>query len=147
MQQLCFDAVTDWWSGCMLEANTTAAPNTLPDRRNTMTTTDENDACILKLLYFPTVPDTFTQHCAFLKIKLLTFVYQLPPSLGPVSQLLWVGSLDFGTLLDAVHHVITEPMTIVNPFHCSFVVPNLKTNIAPLHYIHCYVSGRHITTC
>lgn len=55
----------------------------------------------------------------------LAFVYQLSPSLGPLGQLLCVGFLDFGTLLDAVHQVIAEPVTIVNPFNCTLVVSNL----------------------
>lgn len=59
-------------------------------------------------------------------VRLLTFVYQLSPPLGPLSQLLCIGFLDFGTLLDAVHQVIAEPVTIINPFHCTFVVPNLE---------------------
>lgn len=58
-----------------------------------------------------------------------TSVYQLSPSLGPLSQLLCVGFLDFGTLLDAVHQFIAESVTIVNPFHCTLVVSNLKQKI------------------
>lgn len=56
-----------------------------------------------------------------------TFVYQLPPSLGPLRQLLCVGFLDFATLLDAVHQVIAEPVTIVNALHAALVVPDLTS--------------------
>lgn len=59
-------------------------------------------------------------------VRLLTFVYQLSPPLGPLSQLLCIGFLEFGALLDAVHQVIAEPVTIINPFHRTFVVPNLE---------------------
>lgn len=54
-----------------------------------------------------------------------TFLDQLLPPLGPVSQLLGISLLDLGPLVDAVHQVIAEPVPVVNPLHRPLVVPHL----------------------
>lgn len=59
------------------------------------------------------------------QFDLLTFLDQLSPSLGPLSELLTVGLLDLGTFLKAVHEIIAESMAIVSSLHGTFVVPHL----------------------
>lgn len=56
---------------------------------------------------------------------LLTFLDQLSPSLGPLSELLTVGLLDLGTFLEAVHEIVTESMAVVKSLYGAFVVPHL----------------------
>lgn len=57
--------------------------------------------------------------------KLLTFVYQLSPALGPFSQLQCICFFDASSLMNAVHQVITQTIPIIHPFYGSFVIPNL----------------------
>lgn len=59
------------------------------------------------------------------QFDLLTFLDQLSPSLGPLSELLTVGLLDLGTFLKTVHEIIAESMAIVNSLYGTFVVPHL----------------------
>lgn len=54
-----------------------------------------------------------------------TFLNELPPPLGPVSELLRIGLLDLGPLVHAVHEVIAETVPVVDPLHCALVVPHL----------------------
>lgn len=54
-----------------------------------------------------------------------TFLNELPPPLGPVSELLGIGLLNLGPLVHTVHEVIAEPVSIVNPLHRALVVPHL----------------------
>lgn len=54
-----------------------------------------------------------------------TFLDELPPPLGPVGELLGVGLLDLGPLVHAVHEVIAESVSIIDPLHRALVVPHL----------------------
>lgn len=54
-----------------------------------------------------------------------TFLNELSPPLGPVGELLGVGLLDLGPLVHAVHEVIAEPVSVVDPLHRALVVPHL----------------------
>ena len=54
-----------------------------------------------------------------------TFVDQLPPALGPLCELLGVGLLDAGALVEAVHQVVTQAVAVVHALHRPLVVPHL----------------------
>lgn len=55
----------------------------------------------------------------------MTFLHDTPPSLGPVAQLQGVALLYLRPLLEAADQLITQPVAIVYPLHCPFVVPRL----------------------
>lgn len=56
-----------------------------------------------------------------------TFLHKLPPTPGPLSELLRVRLLDACPLMQAVHEVATQAVPIVNSLHGPLVVPNLGT--------------------
>lgn len=57
----------------------------------------------------------------------LTFLNELPPSLGPRRQLVAVGLLYLGTFLQAAHEVVAEPVAVIESLDSALVVPNLRT--------------------
>lgn len=58
----------------------------------------------------------------------LTFLYELPPTFSPFCELLRVRLFNTCTLMKTSHEVTTKPVTIVDPFNCSFVVTDLKSD-------------------
>lgn len=57
----------------------------------------------------------------------LTFLNELPPPLGPRSQLVAVGLLYLGTFLQAAHEVVAEPVAVIESLDGALVVPHLRT--------------------
>lgn len=57
----------------------------------------------------------------------LTFLNELPPPLGPPSQLVAVGLLYLGTFLQAAHEVVAEPVAVIESLDGALVVPHLRT--------------------
>ena len=55
----------------------------------------------------------------------LTFLHDTPPPLGPVTQLHSVALFYLCPLLEAANQLTTQPVTIVDPLHGTFVVPRL----------------------
>lgn len=57
----------------------------------------------------------------------ITFLHNAPPFFGPVIQLLGIGLLDLGTLLEAADQLVAEFVAVVDPLHCPLVVPRLSS--------------------
>lgn len=57
----------------------------------------------------------------------LTFLNELPPSLGPRRQLVAVGLLYLGTFLQTAHEVVAEPVAVIESLDSALVVPHLRT--------------------
>lgn len=74
-----------------------------------------------------------------------TFLHDAPPLLGPVTELQSVTLLDLCSLLETADQLITQPVTVVYPLHCSFIVSRLqmktkRTDSAESH------TGTHMQT-
>lgn len=63
-----------------------------------------------------------------ISLLLITFLHDVPPPLGPVAQLQSVALFYLCPLLEAADQLITQPVTVVYPLHCPFVVPRLQRN-------------------
>lgn len=71
----------------------------------------------------------------------LTFLHHTPPPLGPVTQLQSVALLYLCPLLKATDHLITQPMPVIYPLHCPFIVPWLQRKKAhnKIHFLILYL--------
>lgn len=71
----------------------------------------------------------------------LTFLHHTPPPLGPVTQLQSVALLYLCPLLKATDHLITQPMPVIYPLHCPFIVPWLQRKKAhiKMHFLILYL--------
>lgn len=59
--------------------------------------------------------------------QIFTLLDELPPSLGPGSQLVPVSLFYLGTFLQAAHEIVAQPMAVVKPLDDALVVPHLRT--------------------
>lgn len=55
----------------------------------------------------------------------LTSLYKLLPPLGPFCELLGICLLNLRPLMDTVHYIIAQPVTVIYPLYCTLVVTNL----------------------
>lgn len=94
---------------------------------NALNKTDVCQFLLLRMLY--TIPG---KACVY---YMLTFFYELPPPLAPFCELLCVAFFNTRSLMKTIHEIITEPITIIYPFHCSLVVSNLKNSKRNIGYI------------
>ncbi len=56
----------------------------------------------------------------------LTFLHDVPPPLGPITELQSIALLYLRPLLEAADQLITQPVTIIYPLHRPLVVSRLQ---------------------